>query len=375
MSGHVVRTGVVSADIDFKENIKEFECPICLELILGAAILPCGHLSCMYCCHCSMNLENSHCFICKKRYTALPGLSTQLSLLILSTFREQFDERIKRESESANEEFEKFLLPFAKYLKEELKMNASALTESVTCNKCKRILVNPIAASCGHIYCQSCVQRGNIKKCIANDCYGGDIDKEAGVVKALQHLLEKMYPLEIEERIKSLEDEGDSMMQTIPVGKEGKQEEEEEEEEEGEEEIHFGVGCDLCGSYPIKGERYQCLDCKEDANGCPLGFDLCGKCKEFDDKVGSNVTSANAFAAAGRFRFLQNHTREHRLVKIPFRESFLHRLKAANPQMSIEQILRIISIAGEEREEEEEEEEELGEPGEVNSDEEQEQGS
>ena len=229
MSGRVVRTGVVSADIDFKENIKEFECPICLELILGAAILPCGHLSCMYCCHCSMNLENSHCFICKKRYTALPGLSTQLSLLILSTFREQFDERIKRESESANEEFEKFLLPFAKYLKEELKMNASALTESVTCNKCKRILVNPIAASCGHIYCQSCVQRGNIKKCIANDCYGGDIDKEAGVVKALQHLLEKMYPLEIEERIKSLEDEGDSMMQTIPVGKEGKQEKEEEE--------------------------------------------------------------------------------------------------------------------------------------------------
>ena len=146
-----------------------------------------------------------------------------------------------------------------------------------------------------------------------------------------------------------------------------------EEELEGEEEIHFGVGCDLCGSYPIKGERYQCLDCKEDANGCPLGFDLCVKRKEFDDKAGMNMTSANAFAAAGRFRFLQNHTREHRLVKIPFRESFLHRLKAANPQMSIEQILRIISIAGEEREEEEEEE--LGEPGEVNSDEEQEQGS
>ena len=39
MSGHVVRTGNISADIDFKENIKEFECPICLEHILGAAIL------------------------------------------------------------------------------------------------------------------------------------------------------------------------------------------------------------------------------------------------------------------------------------------------------------------------------------------------
>jgi len=71
-----------------------------------------------------------------------------------------------------------------------------------------------------------------------------------------------------------------------------------------------------------------------------------------------NETSANAYAAAGRFRFLQNHTREHRLVKVPFRESFLHRLKAANPQMSIEQILRIITIAGEEREQGEEGQEE-----------------
>ena len=98
---------------------------------------------------------------------------------------------------------------------------------------------------------------------------------------------------------------------------------------------------------------------------------MCGKCKEFDEKIGLDESSANAFAAAGRFRFLQNHTREHRLVKVPFRESFLHRLKAANPQMSIEQILRIISIAGEEREqgEEEEEEEEEGEEDEDEVDE------
>jgi hypothetical protein len=356
--------------LDFKENIKEFECPICLELIVGAAILPCGHICCIYCCHCSMNLENSHCFLCKKRYTALPGLSTQLSLLILSTFREQFDERLEREKESS-EEFEKFILPFVKFLKEELKTNASALTESVTCTKCKRTpIVKPIAATCGHLYCQNCVRRGNIKKCVLDKCYGGDIDKEAGVVKAMQHLLEKMYPLEMKERMKTEEEEetekeGEerSMMEIAQSG-------ENEEEEKEEEEIHFGVGCDLCGSYPIKGERYQCLDCREDANGCPLGFDLCGKCKEFDEKIGLDESSANAFAAAGRFRFLQNHTREHRLVKVPFRESFLHRLKAANPQMSIEQILRIISIAGEEREQgEEEEEEEEGEEDEDEVDE------
>jgi hypothetical protein len=287
----------------------------------------------------------------------------------LSTFREQFDERLEREKESS-EEFEKFILPFVKFLKEELKTNASALTESVTCTKCKRTpIVKPIAATCGHLYCQNCVRRGNIKKCVLDKCYGGDIDKEAGVVKAMQHLLEKMYPLEMKERMKTEEEETEkegeerSMMEIAQSG-------EDEEEEKEEEEIHFGVGCDLCGSYPIKGERYQCLDCREDANGCPLGFDLCGKCKEFDEKIGLDESSANAFAAAGRFRFLQNHTREHRLVKVPFRESFLHRLKAANPQMSIEQILRIISIAGEEREQGEEEEEEEGEEDEDEEEEE-----
>ena len=372
--GNVI-DAVKTATDNAKENIKEFECPICLELILGAAILPCGHLSCIYCCHCSMNLENSHCFLCKKQYHALPGLSTQLSLLILSTFREQFDERLERERESS-EEYEKFLLPFVKFLKEELKTNASALTESVTCTKCKRILVNPIAATCGHLYCLNCVRRGNMKKCVFENCYGGDIDKEAGVVKAMQHLLEKMYPLEIKERMEKEENEEIEevmMMENVPSGEEGGQRGEEDDEKE--EEVHFGVGCDLCGSYPIKGERYQCHDCKEDENGCPLGFDLCGKCKEFDEKVGLNETSANAYAAAGRFRFLQNHTREHRMVKVPFRESFLHRLKAANPQMSIEQILRIITIAGEEREQGEEGQEEEEEEEEEEREHEQEEGT
>ena len=58
------------------------------------------------------------------------------------------------------------------------------------------------------------------------------------------------------------------MMENVPSGEEGGQRGEEDDEKE--EEVHFGVGCDLCGSYPIKGERYQCRDCKEDENGCHL---------------------------------------------------------------------------------------------------------
>lgn len=37
--------------------------------------------------------------------------------------------------------------------------------------------------------------------------------------------------------------------------------------------VHFGVGCDCCGAYPIRGKRYKCLDCPEE-----IGFDLCESC-------------------------------------------------------------------------------------------------
>lgn len=358
-------------------NTKEFECPICLELIIGCAILPCGHLACVYCVHKGMGVESSNCFSCRKKYRALPALSLSLSLLILVHFREQFEERIEREKKASlslveqqadkeslyrDDEYEKFLKPFIDFLYKELKMlEQKTITTTTTtdylvkCTKCDKLLIEPVAPSCGHLYCTSCAK--NVKRCIAHGCYGGGVEKEnLGVVIALKNLVGQLYPLEIEERIRAEREITNAETNNIM-----KQEEVDEEEEEakteavdaagGEKEnIHFGIGCDLCGAYPIIGERYQCLDCKEDID-CPLGFDLCGQCKEFDDD------NQQETAADGAFRFLQKHTKEHRLIKFPFQESILHRLKAANPQMSIEQILRIISIGNEEQRMEEEEDE------------------
>ena len=36
---------------------------------------------------------------------------------------------------------------------------------------------------------------------------------------------------------------------------------------------HIGVGCDVCGMYPIRGRRFRCMDCPES-----MGFDLCVGC-------------------------------------------------------------------------------------------------
>ena len=71
-----------------------------------------------------------------------------------------------------------------------------------------------------------------MKKCVFENCYGGDIDKEAGVVKAMQHLLEKMYPLEIKERMEKEENEEIEevvMMENVPSGEEGGQRGEEDD--------------------------------------------------------------------------------------------------------------------------------------------------
>lgn len=56
---------------------------------------------------------------------------------------------------------------------------------------------------------------------------------------------------------------------------------------------HFGL---LLQMYPIKGDRYKCIDCKE-----AMGFDLCGDCYNSRSKL------------PGRFN--QQHTPDHKFEK------------------------------------------------------------
>ena len=45
--------------------------------------------------------------------------------------------------------------------------------------------------------------------------------------------------------------------------------------------VHFGVGCDGCGEYPISGRAYRCTECPEE-----IGFDLCEACVSRTGKMG-----------------------------------------------------------------------------------------
>ena len=86
--------------------------------------------------------------------------------------------------------------------------------------------------------------------------------------------------------------------------------------------VHFGVGCDGCGAFPIRGAAFRCLDCPD-----AVGFDLCAECR------------GSSLVVTGRFD--QGHTSNHRVVEREQVRTWLHELQAANPQLGVHEVLDI----------------------------------
>ena len=103
--------------------------------------------------------------------------------------------------------------------------------------------------------------------------------------------------------------------------------------------VHFGVGCDGCGVFPIVGRRFCCADCSE-----AIGYDLCDRC--YDTGLHKRE------APSGRFN--QAHKPEHRMEEIEQVDTWLHRLQRAHPELTPEQIMGFVqahSVAQEDDEE------------------------
>eukprot|EP01102_Stenamoeba_stenopodia_P001586 TRINITY_DN11405_c0_g1_i1.p1 TRINITY_DN11405_c0_g1~~TRINITY_DN11405_c0_g1_i1.p1 ORF type:complete len:447 (-),score=78.74 TRINITY_DN11405_c0_g1_i1:91-1431(-) len=87
--------------------------------------------------------------------------------------------------------------------------------------------------------------------------------------------------------------------------------------------VHYGVGCDSCGMFPVVGRRYKCVDCPE-----KIGFDLCQNCKSMGIK-----------SMKGRFN--QSHKEEHKMVEV-MEHTIIHTLQAMNPQLTPAEILTLL---------------------------------
>ncbi|KAG5567295.1 hypothetical protein RHGRI_002753 [Rhododendron griersonianum] len=151
------------------------------------------------------------------------------------------------------------------------------------------------------LYCEACIElAGEAIRCqICQSPHPGGFPK---VCLEFNHFLEEQFPEEYTARRGTVQPK---LVQFQHESSPTCSKEEGSSKEEGGffpwlgehgPDVHIGLGCDSCGMYPIKGDRYKCIDCKE-----AMGFDLCGDCYNSRSKL------------PGRFN--QQHTPDHKFEK------------------------------------------------------------
>lgn len=166
----------------------------------------------------------------------------------------------------------------------------------VLCLVCKQLLFRPVVLNCGHVYCESCIFPPADKMLKCQACEMLHPRGFPKVFLMLDHFLEKQFPKEYVLRRDAVQLKQVDFERKNPKISSGSAKSDKQGENLPQPDtissIHFGVGCDSCGIYPITGDRYNCKDCVE-----KVGFDLCGDCYNTRSKL------------PGRFN--QQHTPEH----------------------------------------------------------------
>eukprot|EP00252_Welwitschia_mirabilis_P020917 TRINITY_DN5234_c0_g1_i1.p1 TRINITY_DN5234_c0_g1~~TRINITY_DN5234_c0_g1_i1.p1 ORF type:complete len:486 (+),score=92.79 TRINITY_DN5234_c0_g1_i1:235-1692(+) len=172
------------------------------------------------------------------------------------------------------------------------------LIDDVLCCHCHQLLFFPSVLNCGHVFCQSCIKSCSQKKLICEVCQSTNPGDTPSVCLGLHHFLERAFPKEHEARGRTLLMEEKTVelpkahgdcLETTETGTETSSQNQRIC-------VHYGVGCDDCGVFPIVGKRYKCHDCTE-----KIGFDLCESCYQ----RGSLLPG----------RFNQQHRAGHRFVE------------------------------------------------------------
>ncbi|KAL4354301.1 hypothetical protein GQ457_06G028290 [Hibiscus cannabinus] len=325
---------------DAEEISEDFVCCVCLDLLYKPIVLHCGHISCFWCVHRSMNSRyESQCPVCRNPYSHFPGICQMLHFLLLKlypiTYKNREAQIVEEEkqdgcfspefsghasgseadgetnhlgssskssnfsdsSSTSKEELNKPVGQIESRVSGEESDQVSAV--DVLCTACKQLLFRPIVLNCGHVYCQTCISvpADEMFRCQVCQCL-----HPRGLPKAcltLDHFLEDKFPNEYALRKDAIQLKYASSKHDKPSTcsvEAGKRDVSPAQSPSGVEPrayTHVGVGCDACGMSPIVGDRYRCKDCTE-----IMGFDLCGDCY----KTRLNLPG----------RFNQRHTPDHK---------------------------------------------------------------
>lgn len=89
---------------DSDEISRSFTCCVCLDLLYKPIVLACGHISCFWCVHYSMDgTHESHCPICRNPYSHFPTICQMLHFMLLKMYPVAYKRREKQTLEREEE--------------------------------------------------------------------------------------------------------------------------------------------------------------------------------------------------------------------------------------------------------------------------------
>jgi len=140
------------------------------------------------------------------------------------------------------------------------------LLEELECQVTKELAFNPCVLSSGSIVSAHAVPEPGFRK-DPNRLIGcalhGQRPRKAPVLEAL---MRERFPQEYLDRGEELDEQGVDLEGQFATGT--------WTEFATDQDVFFGLGCDGCGQWPIRGEAWEDVECREDKTG----FHLCGPC-------------------------------------------------------------------------------------------------
>lgn len=379
----------------------DFRCPICLDLLYkpcAPAAEHCQHAFCFWCLHSAMSpFADSRCPLDRGRFSHQPAVAVVLHRALARLFPGEYRRRARetREEEEASNTRSQAVDDDEEVEREEEEREEEGGQEGAAplppqplspadfaCSKpgCGRLLLDPVVLNCGHAVCgcggsgggsgdgglsssssSSCVPSGRAcEACGGAGRVGGAAPRTCAL---LAGLVEALFPEEVAARRRERggggEEEGNEAPPPPPAPEAAATAAAAPEAAAPPPQprpsalyTHFGIGCDACGAYPLRGRRFRCLDCAEAVR---VGFDLCEDCyadhqrRQEEERGGGEEAAAAATAATPRGamdgRFAQGHLPSHGFEEVQLRPGLLHRVADAHPELSMEQVLRLMQLA------------------------------
>ena len=357
---------------DVKQNLSsatldphDFSCSICRSLLYKPCANQCGHFFCFWCLHKSMSaVGSSSCPVCRNPFTRFGAVCEPLQRFLCREFPKEMKEREEDVKRQEVEEFGGARSPRVEIVDctDGRVMARRVDVADILCCACQNVPMKPVVPSCGHICCLECISSSGVGQeqegeqaekdeqleLSCPECQTPLLDGvgkktgELAVCSILQPLLQRAHQLDeavLRTLVSSAKRAKASKQEESSSAKESKTSFTQSDVSDAPNErtsakpellsdssdtfVHFGIGCDGCGVYPIVGRAFHCVDCPE-----AVGYDLCHSCIQ---------RGIHTLSTKGRFD--QTHRPEHGMEEREQVEGYLHILMAANPTLTPEQVM------------------------------------